>query len=171
MVHRTPLTAHALAELQAKRQRPIVRVVFCGSSADGQTLGFVPPSVVSGTESGAAATCLPAAAAGTVGREDAPAGAAGATGAAGAAALEPIDAPVLPLGLRRVLGAYAHRRAVAQLHSPSAMAEADAPGSAPGTALKMADELMADELEEYVRGGREIVAFLRDGFDWANVRL
>ena len=62
------------------------------------------------------------------------------------------------------------------------MTEADAPGSAPGTALKMApgtpgtalkmaDELMADELEEYVRGGREIVAFLRDGFDWAHVRL
>ena len=51
------------------------------------------------------------------------------------------------------------------------MAEADTPGSATGTALKMADELMADELEEYVRGGREIVAFLRDGFDWANVRL
>ena len=45
------------------------------------------------------------------------------------------------------------------------------PITAPGTALKMADELMADELEEYVRGGREIVAFLRDGFDWAHVRL
>jgi hypothetical protein len=166
VVHRTPLTAYALAELQAKRQRPIVRVVFCGSSADGQSLGFVPPSAVSGTESGAAATGLPAVAAGTAALGDAPAGAAGA---AGAAALEPIDAPdVLPLGLRRALGAYAHSRAVAQLHSPSAMAEADAPGTAPGTALEL-DELMADVLEEYVRGGREIVAFLRDGFDWANV--
>lgn len=166
MVHRTPLTAHALAELQAKRQRPIVRVVFCGSSADGQSLGFVPPSAVSGTESGAAATGLPAVAAGTAALGDAPAGAAGA---AGAAALEPIDAPdVLPLGLRRALGAYAHSRAVAQSHSPSAMAEADAPGTVPGTALEL-DELMADVLEEYVRGGREIVAFLRDGFDWASV--
>ena len=166
VVHRTPLTAHALVELQAKRQRPIVRVVFCGSSADGQSLGFVPPSAVSGTESGAAATGLPAVAAGTAALGDAPAGAAGA---AGAAALEPIDAPdVLPLGLRRALGAYAHSRAVAQLHSPSAMAEADAPGTAPGTALEL-DELMADVLEEYVRGGREIVAFLRDGFDWASV--
>ena len=165
MVHRTPLTAHALAELQAKRQRPIVRVVFCGSSADGQTLGFVPPSVVSGTESGAAATGLPAVAAGTAALGDAPTGAAGA---AGAAALEPIDAPdVLPLGLRRALGAYAHRRAVAQSHSPSAMAEADAPGTA--LELDELDVLMADVLEEYVRGGREIVAFLRDGFDWANV--
>ena len=166
VVHRTPLTAHALVELQAKRQRPIVRVVFCGSSADGQSLGFVPPSAVSGTESGAAATGLPAVAAGTAALGDAPAGAAGA---AGAAALEPIDAPdVLPLGLRRALGAYAHSRAVAQSHSPSAMAEADAPGTAPGTALEL-DELMADVLEEYVRGGREIVAFLRDGFDWASV--
>ena len=163
MVHRTPLTAHALAELQAKRQRPIVRVVFCGSSADGQSLGFVPPSAVSGTESGAAATGLPAVAAGTAALGDAPAR------AAGAAALEPIDAPdVLPLGLRRALGAYAHSRAVAQSHSPSAMAEADAPGTAPGTALEL-DELMADVLEEYVRGGREIVAFLRDGSDWASV--
>jgi hypothetical protein len=48
------------------------------------------------------------------------------------------------------------------------MAEADAPGTAPGTALEL-DELMADVLEEYVRGGREIVAFLRDGSDWASV--
>ena len=40
------------------------------------------------------------------------------------------------------------------------MAEAEAPGSAPGTALEV-DELMADVLEENVRGGGlEIVALL-----------
>ena len=43
MLHRTPLTAHARAQLQSGRQRPIARLVVYGASRDGDTLGFAPP--------------------------------------------------------------------------------------------------------------------------------
>ena len=43
VVHRTPLTAHAHAALQAQRQRPIARLVCYGAAADGSTVGFDHP--------------------------------------------------------------------------------------------------------------------------------
>lgn len=42
--HRTPLTAHALRDLQEERRRPIARVVFHGTHVDGSPLLIrVPP--------------------------------------------------------------------------------------------------------------------------------
>lgn len=43
VLHRTPLTAHARAQLQSGRQRPIARLVVYGLSRAGDTLGFAPP--------------------------------------------------------------------------------------------------------------------------------
>ena len=43
--HRTPLTAHAVSGLQARRQRPIARIVFRGANDLGHTLGWVPSAV------------------------------------------------------------------------------------------------------------------------------
>ena len=42
--HRTPLTAYALPDLQARRQRPMARVVCYGTSSTGDTLGFEQPA-------------------------------------------------------------------------------------------------------------------------------
>ena len=48
LFHRTPLTAHAAgAQLQGERMRPIARVVFHGTDANGGMLGF--PSSAVGT--------------------------------------------------------------------------------------------------------------------------
>ena len=41
--HRTPLTAHAIGDLHSRRQRPIARFVFHGTSLEGYPLAFGPP--------------------------------------------------------------------------------------------------------------------------------
>ena len=55
-MHRTPLTAHARAELQARRQRPMARVVFHGADANGDAVGFPTPRAAAA----APAAALPA---------------------------------------------------------------------------------------------------------------
>ena len=55
-MHRTPLTAHARAELQSRRQRPMARVVFHGADANGDAVGFPAPRAAAA----APAAALPA---------------------------------------------------------------------------------------------------------------
>lgn len=60
MFHRTPLTAHALPDLQAARRRPIARVVFHGADVDGQPVLFSEPKQTSELEVCAITSKLPA---------------------------------------------------------------------------------------------------------------
>ena len=48
--HRTPLTALAVHDLQARRRRPVVRIIFRGLDAEGGPVGFPhhPPSAAAG---------------------------------------------------------------------------------------------------------------------------
>jgi len=43
VLHRTPLTAAGKPQLQSRRRRPMARLVFYGTDADGATLRFPPP--------------------------------------------------------------------------------------------------------------------------------
>ena len=58
--HRTPLTAYALPDLQAMRQRPMARVVCYGTSSDGSELRFEQPAHAAAPTPTSAADALPA---------------------------------------------------------------------------------------------------------------
>ena len=58
--HRTPLTAYALPDLQASRQRPMARVVCYGTSSEGNEVRFEQPVHAAAPTPTSAAAALPA---------------------------------------------------------------------------------------------------------------